>query len=48
MGAAALKGGVAPTSTWRSIAVKARMYRAALIVGVVAVFLEALGAGVKW
>jgi hypothetical protein len=27
---------------------KARMYRAALTMGVVAVFLEGLGAGLKW
>lgn len=27
---------------------QARMYRAALAVGVVAVFLEGLGAGLKW
>jgi len=27
---------------------KARMYRAALVVGVLAVFLEGLGAGLKW
>jgi len=29
-------------------AVKARMYRAALMMGVVAVFLEGLGAYLKW
>jgi hypothetical protein len=28
--------------------VKARMYRAALVMGVVAVLLEGLGAGLKW
>jgi hypothetical protein len=28
--------------------VKARVYRAALVMGVVAVFLEGLGAGLKW
>ena len=27
---------------------KARMYRLALVAGVVAVFLEGLGAGLKW
>jgi len=27
---------------------KARLYRLALVAGVVAVFLEGLGAGVKW
>jgi hypothetical protein len=28
--------------------VKARLYRMAFVVGVVAVFLEGLGAGMKW
>jgi hypothetical protein len=28
--------------------VKARMFRAALVMGVVAVFLEGLGASLKW
>jgi hypothetical protein len=28
--------------------VKARLYRMAFVVGIVAVFLEGLGAGMKW
>jgi hypothetical protein len=43
-----LSRGEPHTSTRRSIEVKARMYRAALVMGVVAVFLEGLGAGLKW
>src|SRR4051812_28067820 len=42
----ALKGGAELTR--RSIQMKARMYRLALVAGVVAVFLEGLGAGLKW
>jgi hypothetical protein len=32
----------------RKIMMKARLYRLALVAGVVAVFLEGLGAGMKW
>jgi len=35
-------------TTRRSNPMKARMYRLALVAGVVAVFLEGLGAGLKW
>jgi hypothetical protein len=44
---AALKGGADHSDT-EVVAVKARMYRAALVMGVVAVFLEGLGASLKW
>jgi hypothetical protein len=36
------------TLTWRSVEMTARLYRLALVAGVVAVFLEGLGAGLKW
>jgi hypothetical protein len=34
--------------TWRSTGMKARLYRTALTVSMVAVLLEGLGAGWKW
>jgi hypothetical protein len=43
-----LSRGEPTTPTRRSKQVKARMYRAALMMGVVAVFLEGLGAYLKW
>jgi len=42
----ALKGGANDTEVTKMM--KARLYRLALVAGVVAVFLEGLGAGVKW
>jgi hypothetical protein len=44
---AALKGGAEYSDT-EVVAVKARMFRAALVMSVVAVFLEGLGAYMKW
>jgi len=42
----ALKGGSHDTEVNNMM--KARLYRLALVAGVVAVFLEGLGAGMKW
>jgi hypothetical protein len=42
----ALKGG-SPDTEVKPV-MKARLYRLALVAGVVAVFLEGLGAGMKW
>jgi hypothetical protein len=43
-----LSRGEPNTPTRRSLAVKARMFRAALVIGVVAMFLEGAGAFFKW
>jgi hypothetical protein len=42
----ALKGGAVTRRSMNMM--KARLYRLALVAGVVAVFLEGLGAGLKW